>query len=640
MGTHDVRDAGSEQERRRFLRALLDDLEALERMLEAGTIESGVRRIGAEQELVIVNEHWKPAPVAEQLLEQIRDPHFTPELARFNLEFNLDPLPFGERCLSEMEAQASGLLAMARQAARESGHEIVMAGILPTYNKTDLVLENMWPSPRYAALNELLTAWRGGSWELAISGADELRMRHDSIMFEACNTSFQVHFQVGPDEFARMYNTAQVAAAPVLAAAANSPLFFGKRLWHETRIALFQQSLDTRQAPTHRREHVSRVDFGRNWITSSVLEIFQEDVARFRVLLAGDIDEDPLAVLEAGGVPRLQALALHNGTVYRWNRACYGISNGRPHLRIENRMLPSGPSIADEIANAALWFGTLNALLEEFDAIDHVMDFADCRGNFFAAARRGLQAQFTWTDGKTWPAGQLLLEAIIPAARRGLEAAGIDPDDVERYLDIVERRVRRERNGARWQLDSLSAMAGRGTTAERMHAITAAMCHNQEEGIPVASWPLAELGQAGGWRQNYLKVEQFMETDIISVAPEDPVELVARLMVWNRARHVLVEDGENRPVGIVSQRRLLQLVGRTGTSEDDGPVPVSKIMHTELITVEPDTTAVDAIDLMHRHGVSILPVIQDGRLVGYVTEHTFLDIARELLLEHLANAED
>ncbi len=636
MGTHDVRDAGSEQERREFLRALLDDLEALERMLESGAIESGVRRIGAEQELVIVDEHWKPAPAAERLLERLADPHFTPELALFNLEFNLDPLPFGGRCLSELESQATRLLAAAREAARETGHEIVMAGILPTYNKADLVLENMWPSPRYAALNELLTEWRGGSWELAISGADELRMRHDSIMFEACNTSFQVHFQVGPGEFPRMYNTAQVAAAPVLAAAANSPLFFGKRLWHETRIALFQQSLDTRQAPSHRREHVSRVDFGRDWIHESVLEIFQEDVARFRVLLSGEIDEDPLEILEAGGVPRLQALALHNGTVYRWNRACYGISEGKPHLRIENRMLPSGPSIADEIANAALWFGTLNALLSEFDAIHRVMDFADCRGNFFAAARRGLQAQFTWTDGKTWPAGKLLLEEIIPAARRGLEAAGIDQDDTERYLDIIERRVRRERNGARWQLDSLSAMEDRGTAAERMHAITAAMCRNQVEDRPIADWPLAQLGDAGGWRQNYLKVEQFMEVDIISVSPEDPVELVARLMVWNRARHVLVEDTDHRLVGIVSQRRLLQLIGRRGGQREDEPVPVSGIMHTELVTVAPDTPTVEAIDLMHRHGISILPVVQDGRLVGYVTEHTFLDIARELLVEQLS----
>ncbi|HSM15182.1 MAG TPA: glutamate-cysteine ligase family protein, partial [Thermoanaerobaculia bacterium] len=361
MGTHEVKELDLAN-LRAFTRHLLGDLRAMELMLRDGLFETGVRRIGVEQELFLIDRKFHPAPIVMQMIEKLADPHFTTEVAQFNIEFCSDPLEFGGDCLSRMEKQLRDLTEKTRAAAHELGAQIVMIGILPTIDISDLTLENMTPVPRYYALNDAMRRLRGTDWEFYLKGADELLIRHDSVMVESCNTSFQVHYQVGPEEFAPLYNLTQAVAAPVLAAAVNSPLLFGRRLWRETRIALFQQSVDHRAAGLHLREQAPRVSFGRRWVDDSVLEIFQEDITRFKVLLSAEIDEDSLAVLAQGGVPELKALRLHNGTIYRWTRPCYGLTGGKPHLRIENRILPAGPTLVDEMANAAFWFGLLSGL--------------------------------------------------------------------------------------------------------------------------------------------------------------------------------------------------------------------------------------------------------------------------------------
>jgi hypothetical protein len=431
MGEQEVRQQSQREEIRVFLKHLLKDVRAFEHMLEHGLFESDVRRIGAEQELFLVDADWRPAPIATEVLERVNDDHCTTELARFNLEFNLDPLTFGGSCLSDMEGQIVELLAKVRSAALESGGDVVLTGILPTLQKSDLELDNMTPIPRYFALNEAMTRLRGSDYEFFLKGVDEVHLRHDSIMVEACNTSFQVHFQVAPAEFARLYNAAQAITGPVLAAAANSPLLFGKRLWAETRVGLFQQSIDTRRTTPHLREQIPRVSFGRHWVRASALEIFREDIARFRTLISTEVDDDPFEALDRGEPPSLKALRLHNGTVYRWNRVCYGISEGRPHLRVENRILPSGPTPRDEVANAALWFGLVSGVLEEHGDVTRHFNFDDVRTNFFAAAQQGLNAQLAWAGGRLEPASRLILETLIPLARDGLLAGGIDSGDIE-----------------------------------------------------------------------------------------------------------------------------------------------------------------------------------------------------------------
>jgi CBS domain-containing protein len=635
MGEQNVRQSSAADEMRVFLKHLLNDVSAMERMLDEGLIESDVRRIGAEQELFLVDATWRPARLALHVLEEVDDPHFTPELAQFNLEFNLDPLVFGGDCLRRMEQQLNELLARASEAARRCGGEVVLTGILPTLNKRDLGLDSMTPNPRYRALNDALTRQRGGDYEFHIKGVDELHLHHDSIMVEACNTSFQVHFQVGAEEFAKIYNAAQAVAAPMVAAAGNSPLLFGKRLWWETRVALFEQSLDTRRSTPHVRDQVSRVSFGRKWVESSPLEIFREDIARFRSLLSTEMEEDPFEALEAGRAPLLTALRLHNSTVYRWNRVCYGISDGRPHLRIENRLLPSGPTPRDEVANAAFWFGLISGVMSEHGDVSDSMAFETAHTNFFAAARSGLGAQIAWVGGDTRPAGELICDRLLPLAREGLLSSGIDAGDTEEYLTVIEERVRAGQTGSQWMLSSLREMGDRGTLAEQMCALTAASVSRLQSGQPVHQWKFARLEEAGGWSHNYLHVEQYMDTDLVTVDEDEPVDLVARLMDWNRIRHVLVEDSDNRLVGVVSRRAMLGLVGTYHPEQLDGPKPVREVMTRDPITVSPETTTLDAIGLMRHHKISCLPVVKEGRLVGLITEPQFMEIAGQLLEDKL-----
>lgn len=634
MGEHDVKELDSES-LRAFTRKLLGDLQALDLMLKHGAIETGVRRIGAEQELFLVDRGFSPAPIAMEMIEKINDEHYTTELARFNLEFNTDPLLFGGDCLKQMEQQLVDLLAKGRKAANELGAEVIMTGILQTLDISDLTLENMTPKPRYFALNEAMRRLRGSAYEFYIKGADELIIRHESVMVEACNTSFQAHFQVGPEEFSSLYNLTQAVAGPVLAAACNSPLLFGRRLWRETRIALFQQSVDHRAAGLHLREQPSRVSFGRHWVDDSVLDIFREDITRFKVLLSADIDEDSLDMLRRNEVPSLKALRLHNGTIYRWTRPCYGISEGRPHLRIENRILPSGPSIVDEVANAAFWFGLLSGLSRVYPDIRKVMEFDTANENFVAAARLGLGAQFGWPGHHHIPADELILEELLPVARDGLKMKGIDANDVDRYLGIIEERVRTKRTGAHWQLESFNALRKSGNRGERLGAITGAIIENQKTGMPVHKWPPASLEHAGGWERHFGQIEQFMTTDLITTHADEAVELVANLMKWKKIRHVPVEDNAHRLIGVVSAGSLVRLLAERTTELGKGPIAVREVMATDIVTVTPETSTIEAIGLMRRHGVGCLPVLKDGRLVGIVTEHDFMLIAGQLLEREL-----
>ena len=332
--THKDVDGKLEGERQReFTGAILQDLRALGRMIAEDRFEKGVRRIGAEQEMFLIDDAWKPTRGVLKLLDALHDPHYTTELGQFQIEANCDAQRLGGDGISKMHAQLDDLVDRARASARELGMDVVLMGILPTMGKQDLGLDNMVPSARYMQLNKIISGMRGGRFQFSIKGLDELIIDHDSVMLEACNSSFQVHLQVTPDEFARFYNVAQVLAGPIMAVSANSPIVFGRRLWAETRIALFRQAVDNRSRTHHIRETEARVSFGTRWVKQSIVEIFQEDIARFRALVGTDLDEDPMVLLDRGEVPQLKALRLHNGTIYRWNRPCFGITDGKPHLR-------------------------------------------------------------------------------------------------------------------------------------------------------------------------------------------------------------------------------------------------------------------------------------------------------------------
>jgi CBS domain-containing protein/gamma-glutamyl:cysteine ligase YbdK (ATP-grasp superfamily) len=667
-------------ERARYVRALLTDLRALERMLAEGKVEKGVSTIGAEQEMFLVDHAYNASPTALELIHKAADPHFTTELGLFNLEMNADPQALQGSGLARMEAQLTALYAHARKVAAELHVQPVLTGILPTLARTDLSIENMVPNPRYLTLNRVMTAAKRDGYDISIKGLDELVAKHDSLMFEACNASFQVHLQsLDPSRFGHDYDIAQLVIAPTLAIGTNSPMLLGKRLWAETRIALFEQSCDIRTRSLHARDDSPRVTFGKGWATGGgAVGIFKENVTRFRPLVGMQVDEDSMKVLDAGGTPELKALRLHSGTIYRWNRACYGISaNGKPHLRVELRALPAGPSILDEVANAAFWIGLMRELTSTIEDLPSRMEFDQAQANFYNAARDGLAARFTWLDGEDVIAQPFVLDRLLPIAEAGLARAGVDDADAKKYLGVVEKRVRSLHTGTRWALRSLAEMKPKGTPGEHLTALVAATIARQETGRPVAEWERARLDEVPARRTGWAKVSQYMQTDLILVHPHDPIELAADIMSWERIRHLPVEDEHGKLVGLVTSRAVLRhfanLPGARSDSSTMLPrsesstmlprsesstmlprsdssatlisdiaklgstlpsnVTVAEVMQRDLLTVSPETSTLDAIAMMRRHRIGCLPVVKDGRIVAMVMEEDFMGIAADLLEE-------
>jgi CBS domain-containing protein len=634
MGEKKVSTQTDEHHLRVFTKAVLNDLQALDKMLAGGLMEENSLRIGAEQEMFLVDSSMHPSSVAMQILEHAGDSRLTTEIGQFNLEANLTPLEFSGKALSRLETETLEILEIVRQTARKFNSDVLLIGILPTIQHSDLTIENLTPMPRYHELNRILTELHGKNRVLHIKGLDEVNLVLQDALSETCNTSFQVHLQVGGRDFVGAYNWAQAIAGPVLACSVNSPMLFGRRLWHETRVALFQQATDTRSIVHQSRNQTPRVTFGRDWVRESILEIFHEDVARYRIILTRELEENSLEILKKGEIPELSAWRMHNGTIWRWNRACYGIKDGKPSLRIEARFLPAGPTVADEIANSAFFLGLMMALPEEFGDVTRKMSFDEARSNFFTAARYGLKSQMVWLDGKNYRTGQLILEELLPRARRGLHLANIDSAEIERYLGIIQERISQEKTGSQWVLDSWAKMNPLAKANVRLRSLTAAMKKYQEANQPVHTWELAEVNDKSEWIDNYRTVEQFMTRDLFTVRPEDIIDLAANLMSWKHIRHVPVEDNKGNLIGIVSYRDLLELMA-SETTKTNQEIVVRDVMKTKLITVSPATPTLEALYLMREKNIGCLPVVKGKKLIGLLTAHDFLTVSTKLFEERL-----
>jgi len=632
MGEHQVEQYADETKAHAFMKALLEDLRALAFMLQDGRVESGITRIGAEQEMFLIDRYLRPAPVSLEVLKQANDSRLTTEIARFNLEANLTPLDLSDNCFTRMEEELSEVIALARESAATQNADVLLSGILPTLHKSDLTLDNITPVPRYYELNRGVMGMRGGPLSIHIKGLDELQLTHDNIMMESCNTSFQVHFQSNAEEFANHYNVAQAITAPVLAVAVNSPLLFGQRLWQETRVALFQHSTDERSRPQLARNQPTRVSFGECWLQHSVIELFHDQITRFRPITIVPPDENPFAVLARGETPSLSALRMHNGTVWRWNRACYGVHNGVPHLRIENRALPSGPSIVDEIANAAFFTGLMLGVPKAYGEIARRMGFDDAKLNFFRAARHGLDAQFQWIDGQSHNAVMLILDQLLPLARRGLSDARVSSEDIDKYLGIIEERARGGQTGARWIMKSLAAIGSSASKDATQRRLTSEILANQKQSQPVHRWPVIEKLGADEWEHGYRTVGQFMSTDLFTVSPDDLIDLAASVMDWRHIRHVPVEDQEGRLVGLITHRGLLRMMINSSTKL----TTVREIMVPDPVTVSPSTSSLEAMELMRNHRVGCLPVVEGDQLVGIITSYDFLEATARLFEQRLS----
>lgn len=475
---------------------------------------------------------------------------------------------------------------------------------------------------------------RGGPLSIHIKGLDELQLTHDNIMMESCNTSFQVHFQSNAKEFANHYNVAQAITAPVLAVAVNSPLLFGQRLWQETRVALFQHSTDERSRPQLARNQQTRVSFGDRWLQHSVIELFHDQITRFRPIMITQPDENPFEVLARGETPSLSALRMHNGTVWRWNRACYGVHDGVPHLRIENRALPSGPTIVDEVANAAFFTGLMLGVPQTYGEIATRMAFDDAKLNFFRAARHGLDAQFQWIDGQSHNAASLILDHLLPLARQGLHSADVASEDIDKYLGIIEERARGGQTGARWIMKSLSVIGNSASKDATQRRLTSEILANQKQCDPIHRWPVIEKSESEEWEHGYRTVGQFMSTDLFTVSPDDLIDLAASVMDWRHIRHVPVEDQEGRLVGLITHRGLLRMMISRANSNTK-LTTVREIMVTDPVTVSPSTSSLEAMEIMRSNRVGCLPVVEGDQLVGIITSYDFLEATAKLFRQHL-----
>lgn len=483
-------------ERRRYRNKLKECLTGLRRLLDEERFDRPKNLMGMEIELNLAGPDGMPRMLNAEVLERIASRDFQTELGMFNLEVNIAPHRLGGRVLDRLAEELRTGLAYAHRKANEVNAGIVMIGILPTLAHHDLVSGNLSDVDRYALLNDQIVAARGEEFVLDIQGVERLTCTSASIAPEAACTSVQLHLQVTPGRFADVWNAAQAVAAAQVAVGANAPFLFGRELWRESRPPLFLQSTDTRPPELQAQGVRPRTWFGERWI-SDAYELFEENLRYFPALLPLVDDEDPLAVLDDGRVPQLAELVLHNGTVYRWNRPVYGIAGGVPHLRVENRVLPAGPTVTDVIANAAFYYGVVRALAEEPRPVWTRLPFDAAARNFDTACRDGIEARLQWPRrGRSGgivevPAVALVRDELLPLAAAGLDAWGVEPADRDFYLGVIEERCRRRVNGASWQAATYHQALETGLEREAaLAATTRRYAELMHAGDPVHTWPV------------------------------------------------------------------------------------------------------------------------------------------------------
>ncbi|MDM7860484.1 glutamate-cysteine ligase family protein [Alteromonas sp. ASW11-36] len=467
----------------RFNQRLEDELCLLPEYLTNPALDREVSSIGAELELYLVDAEWLPTPKNQWLLDQRNNPLLQPELNRYNLEFNLAPVASAGKSLSALQQQLDQEVALLRSLMMSKNARVVPIGILPTLTEYHLDSEFLTDRPRYHVLAEQLAAMREGAFEVDINGQDHLQMRSNEVTLEGANTSFQVHLRVPQSRFVDIFNAAQLVTPLVLALAANSPIFMGKRLWHETRIALFKQSIDSRNHLDTPWRQPARVNFGQGWLRNSVYELFAENVALYPPLLPQMPDCDELS--------KCKALQLHQGTIWAWNRPVLDTGND-PHLRIEFRTLPAGPTNIDMIANTAVLIGLTLALSETVNQTIAKLPFQYAEFNFYRCAQAGLNAKVLWPQQHQHQLTERrvidVIADVLPLAADGLRSIGVDQQDIDRYLTVVERRLAAQQTGASWQLSMLERVDDSLSPIAKLAALVEQYTLNNITGYPVADW--------------------------------------------------------------------------------------------------------------------------------------------------------
>ncbi len=478
----------SQHDRRAYREKVRRCLDVLALMLRESRFDTEPRHVGIEMELNLVDADGMPAMTNTSVLAAIADPSWVSELGRFNLEINLPPRPLEGEALGALEDDVRGKLAHATSRAQATSTRLVMIGILPTLRQDDVTDDAMSANPRYRLLNEQMIAARGEDMRISIDGPEQLLTHVGTIMPEAACTSVQVHLQVSPEAFGSYWNAAQAVAGIQVALAANSPFLFGRELWRETRIPLFEQVTDTRPEELQQQGVRPRVWFGERWI-GSVFDLFEENLRYFPALLPLREDEDPGAALANGEAPTLAELTLHNGTVYRWNRPVYAVGDGRPHLRVENRVLPAGPTVTDVAANVAFYCGIVRALAEAERPVWTQMSFTAAAENLVEGSRHGIGARVYWPGIGDAPVTEVTLRRLLPLAFEGLARWGVKTDDADRLLGIIEQRCLTGRTGATWQTQTVHKLERTLGRDEALRRMTQGYIERMSSNEPAHAWP-------------------------------------------------------------------------------------------------------------------------------------------------------
>lgn len=466
----------SDADFQRFRERLLDETMQLRAFAQTGGFADSRFVAGFELEAWLLDHNGLPNPVNESYLRTLNDPLVVPELSRFNVELNAPPIEIGAGVLYAMEASLNATWGRCQDVAHGMDATLAMTGILPTIRESDLSLENISAMKRYDALNAQVVEQRKGEpIHVDIQGRDHLQTQRPDVMLEAATTSFQLHLQVPFEQASDYFNASLQTCAPLLATGVNSPLFLGHRLWQETRVPLFEQSVEVGGYGGLADETIRRVTFGRSYAGDSLLELFEHNLEHYPVMLPVKLD-DP--------ADRFPHLRLHNGAIWRWVRPLIGFDDvGQAHMRLEQRVLPSGPTVLDMMANAAFYYGLVHALVTRGEALN-ALDFSVTRNNFYAAARQGLEAELVWHGGRRQTAQRLILDTCLPLAHQGLQAFGLSGAEIDRYLEVVEARTRSGQTGSQWQLKQLEAVKG------DMHRMMNDYLENQRSGAPVHEWPI------------------------------------------------------------------------------------------------------------------------------------------------------
>lgn len=470
MGDEIPKSNFTEEDFAAFDRRLREETDLLETWFEDRKFYSGASEGGSELEAWLIDSEGRPAAQNTEFLASLGDPMVVPELSRFNVEFNTRPEVLRADALDRMETSLKNAWAGASAHAQTRGLDLMMIGILPTVREQDLTVENMSDLERFKAINEQIFRMREGkAIALDIEGREKLSAVHYDAMLEAAATSFQIHLKINQDKAVRTFNASKLVSAPLVAIAANSPFLFGRDLWAETRIPLFEQAISVDEW-----DYAERVTFGVRFVDRCLSEVFVANRQRYEALLPAIMDVP---------IEQMAHLKLHNGTIWRWNRALLGNeADGTPHLRIEQRVVPAGPTIHDCMANAAFYFGVVEMLANSEEPLEAEMPFRHARNNFYACAKDGLDARIVWRNHQRASVRDVILKELAPLAREGLTRLEIHPDSIDRFIATIEARARTGRTGTAWQ------RAFAATHGKDMAALTQAYLECQKSGQPVHEW--------------------------------------------------------------------------------------------------------------------------------------------------------